>query len=337
MLRLGLFVCFVVTVSGLEPVEDTRYYVELVNSANTTWTAGYNFENSSVEYLRQFLGTEVNQFQHLLPNFESAGGDEEIDIPTSFDASKKWPKCPHIKHVRDQSACGSCWAVSLASVLTDRLCIASGGTFRAPMSAEYLMSCCAECSNGNGCQGGNHAVAWVFAKTQGIVTGGDYHSHIGCQPYQLQPCGHSADSKRVSCGELLPSVKAPVCENTKCLNPFYKKNTFSKDHKFVKEAYVITNDEKAIQREILQRGPVAAGFVVYADFPSYKSGVYHRMSETAVGGHGVKIIGWGTEGGVDYWLVVNSWNTDWGEKGLFKIRRMTAGVDFEQMITFGVV
>jgi cathepsin B len=40
-----------------------------------------------------------------------------------------------------------------------------------------------------------------------------------------------------------------------------------------------------------------------------------------LGGHAIKIMGWGTEAGVDYWLVANSWNEDWGDKGTFKIRR----------------
>lgn len=29
----------------------------------------------------------------------------------------------------------------------------------------------------------------------------------------------------------------------------------------------------------------------------------------------MKIVGWGTENGTDYWIVANSWNTDWGEDG----------------------
>lgn len=35
----------------------------------------------------------------------------------------------------------------------------------------------------------------------------------------------------------------------------------------------------------------------------------------------MKIIGWGVENGVRYWLCVNSWNEDWGENGLFRILR----------------
>lgn len=31
--------------------------------------------------------------------------------------------------------------------------------------------------------------------------------------------------------------------------------------------------------------------------------------------HVVKILGWGIENGVPYWLAANSWNTDWGDKG----------------------
>lgn len=40
-----------------------------------------------------------------------------------------------------------------------------------------------------------------------------------------------------------------------------------------------------------------------------------------MGGHAVKLIGWGREKGVDYWLAANSWGRDWGIKGFFKIRR----------------
>ena len=35
----------------------------------------------------------------------------------------------------------------------------------------------------------------------------------------------------------------------------------------------------------------------------------------SLGGHAVKMIGWGVDNGVPYWLVANSWNTDWAENG----------------------
>lgn len=67
-----------------------------------------------------------------------------------------------------------------------------------------------------------------------------------------------------------------------------------------------------------------SAFSVYEDFLSYKSGVYKHVSGSMLGGHAISIIGWGTESGTDYWLVRNSWNTDWGANGYFKIAR---GVD----------
>ena len=36
--------------------------------------------------------------------------------------------------------------------------------------------------------------------------------------------------------------------------------------------------------------------------------MYIQKSQNSLGGHAIKIYGWGVEGGVDYWLVANSWN-----------------------------
>jgi cathepsin B len=57
---------------------------------------------------------------------------------------------------------------------------------------------------------------------------------------------------------------------------------------------------------------MAASLGVYKDFFSYKSGVYHHVSGDHVGGHAIKVIGYGQENGLDYWLCANSWGTGWG-------------------------
>jgi len=60
-------------------------------------------------------------------------------------------------------------------------------------------------------------------------------------------------------------------------------------------------------------------FEVYEDFMNYKSGVYKHVTGTFQGNHDVKVLGWGTEGRVNYWLAANSWGPDWGENGFFRI------------------
>lgn len=61
------------------------------------------------------------------------------------------------------------------------------------------------------------------------------------------------------------------------------------------------------------------GFTVYSDFFNYKSGVYSHVSGGVAGGHAVKILGWGIDNGVNYWLCANSWGPLWGESGFFRI------------------
>lgn len=44
-------------------------------------------------------------------------------------------------------------------------------------------------------------------------------------------------------------------------------------------------------------------------------GVYQHVTGEMLGGHAIKILGWGEENGTPYWLAANSWNSDWGDKG----------------------
>jgi hypothetical protein len=69
----------------------------------------------------------------------------------------------------------------------------------------------------------------------------------------------------------------------------------------------------------LQDGPVTTYMTVYSDFYHYRSGIY-EVTAGAVeeGGHFVSIIGYDHVRG--YWICKNSWGTDWGENGFFRIQ-----------------
>lgn len=50
-------------------------------------------------------------------------------------------------------------------------------------------------------------------------------------------------------------------------------------------------------------------------------GIYAYVHGEYLGYHSVKILGWGQENGINYWLVANSWGKEYGQEGFFKIRR----------------
>lgn len=79
----------------------------------------------------------------------------------------------------------------------------------------------------------------------------------------------------------------------------------------------------------MDNGPVEGAFTVYQDFFNYHSGVYQHKTGGVAGGHAIKVLGWGVENGVEYWLCANSWGPSWGMEGYFKIKMNDCSIDDE--------
>ena len=89
--------------------------------------------------------------------------------------------------------------------------------------------------------------------------------------------------------------------------------------------------------ELMTNGPMEASFTVYEDFLHYKSGVYQHIDGKLMGGHAIRLLGWGEEAGTEYWLLANSWNSDWGDLGgTFKILRGSDHCGIESGIVAGI-
>jgi C1A family cysteine protease len=102
-------------------------------------------------------------------------------------------------------------------------------------------------------------------------------------------------------------------ENNECRvnNEFYKIIDFC-----------LAQEDVGIKKEILKNGPVVAQMTIFTDFLTYKDGFYHRTEDAFKfnGQHVVKIVGWDKQAdGGDFWIVQNTWGSDWGDNGFVKV------------------
>ncbi|XP_078523034.1 cathepsin S-like [Lissotriton helveticus] len=85
--------------------------------------------------------------------------------------------------------------------------------------------------------------------------------------------------------------------------------------------FYVLPEESNIAAAVAFEGPVTVGFAVTEDFQLFSGeGIYDGdCAEEA--NHAIIIIGYGTDDGEDYWIIKNSWGTEWGENGFAKVKR----------------
>jgi cathepsin B len=278
-----------------------RELVAHINANQTSWvaTAENKFSRWTLLEAQRLMGV-----RSMVPSGATPVKTHNVkagDIPESFDARTQWPSYLH--PIRDQEQCGSCWAFSGAEVLSDRFTIATNGKTNVVLSPEDMVSC----DTGDmGCGGGMLDTEWTYLVNTGIVSD-------SCFPYTAG------------------TGVAAACQ-TKCSDS----ESFTK-YKAADSFHLTTVED--IQKELMTNGPLQAAFIVYKSFMSYKSGVYQRhwweFWDQELGGHAVKLVGWGVENNTPYWIVANSWGTSWGEEGYFRIKRGDNTCQFESMIYGG--
>lgn len=95
----------------------------------------------------------------------------------------------------------------------------------------------------------------------------------------------------------------------------------SKGHVKATDCGNVPTDKVSALRAAIAKGPTTVA--VYADadgFLNYHSGIYNDFSacEGQVD-HAITAVGYGSEGGNDYWIVKNSWGANWGEAGFGRL------------------
>ncbi|XP_047341855.1 cysteine proteinase RD21A-like [Impatiens glandulifera] len=113
--------------------------------------------------------------------------------------------------------------------------------------------------------------------------------------------------------------------------PYY--GTDQKCDTYRKNAKVVTIDDyedvPTYNEEALKKAVATQPIAVAIEgggraFQFYDSGVFTGKCGVALD-HGVAAVGYGSENGLDYWIVRNSWGKTWGEKGYIRMERNIAG------------
>ena len=259
--------------------------------------------NTNIDY----LGSSYGEYAWEPPS----------DLPESFDVRDKWQECSDfIGEAWDQGECGSCWAIAPTKVMSDRLCIASGGKIQERLSAAEILSCgqlVSEFSFGS-CEGGMPDDAYEFAKEFGVASGGKYGDEKGCAAYPFPPCHHPC--------HVQPTPTCPLkSESAQCQSDEDEHTRNEVAQHIDKLVHCPDGDYDCMAREIYNSGPVSSyAGTIYDEFYAYKDGAYRTSTDSETrgrshGGHVIEVIGWQKESDGTYsWKIINSW-LNWGDKG----------------------
>ena len=224
---------------------------------------------------------------------------EEFD-PRNPPASKEiWKTC--LPPILDQGQCGSCFAHSTASSFSHRYCIGSGGTEKPDASVEELIGC--ERYN-NACEGGMEYYSYQYIEREGI-------SKSSCMPY--------SDKYHAMVSGVDPILSCPydICTGGTDIGTEAKRYYCNVGSTM---AFMGTDlgTQSLIKQNIYEYGAMSTGMDTFPDLTDATgTDVYQPAAgQESTGLHAILIIGWGT----DHWIVQNSWGSNWGDAGYFKLK-----------------
>jgi len=222
---------------------------------------------------------------------------ERASVPASFNAVKKgWVTQP-----KDQGNCGSC--VAFAAQGLHEACMIKAGAKLTGMdlSEQYLVDCGFNGDSMNGCNGAHpNAYTKWFASNKGESPHESDYKYLGKKGACKTVAKYSAGAKVVS----------------------------------YKSAENMADGETRIMKAVAAKGAVTVGvYAADSKFDNYAKGIFQGCSSKKAN-HAVLVVGYGTEKGVKYWLVKNSWGKNWGEGGYFRIKRGSneCGIESNAMV-----
>merc|ERR1719310_2179127 len=241
--------------------------------------------------INQFADFTAAEYRELLGYNASAKKPNPIAVldTTNLADTVDWTTKGAVTPVKNQAQCGSCWAFSSTGALEGAWQIATG---KLVSFSEQQLVDCAKFRWGNmGCSGGLQPHAFDYVEKNALCTEEGY-------PYTGKN-----------------SLFTP-CKATSCGTPGLALGALT--------GYKMVDGSEAALMEAIAQQPVSVSIEADQDvFHLYKSGIVKGPGCGTSLDHAVLAVGYGTDNGVKYWKVKNSWTTSWGEAGYVRIIRGT--------------
>jgi len=196
--------------------------------------------------------------------------------------SVDWRDQNAVTIVKNQGDCGSCWSFSTTGSIEGAWAIKYDKLYN--LSEQMLIDCSGNYGN-KGCNGGLMDNGFKYVIDNGLCSENDY-------PYQAE---------KDFCKSSLCKIKVKVRDYSD----------------------VVPNNELLLKKAVSKQPISVAIQANLSSFHYYKSGIYQDDDCGDQLDHGVLIVGYGHDlsNNLDYWIVKNSWSSEWGENGYIRILR----------------
>ena len=270
-------------------------YINERNSYKLSYQLGINkfADLTSWEFSRMYKGYRGFHYKQKL---HKINGDQHYPtISNNHVSSIDWRAEGLVTNVKDQAQCGSCWAFSAVATMEGAWAKKSGNL--TSLSEQDLVDCVPDCY---GCDGGwpNLALEWII---NGTVHNNSHHN----------VSNHNTSKSNLSQIDTEASYPYQGVDNTCVYNSSYRGANIT-------GIVEIPSDNVALLLDaLLSVGPISVAIDAEGDFQFYKTGFFESTSCSSTQlDHAVTAIGYGmTSDGKKYYIIKNSWGTDWGDNG----------------------
>ena len=254
---------------------------KLYQAMRRTWFEGIN-EFSDIPD-EEFIATHTGLIEDPDQFNSETQPVLEESVMSNLPASYDSVSLGHVSPVKNQGGCGS--SVAFATMALVETCFEKTVGMFGDYSEQHLLDC-AGARGVVGCHGSwaSGYTSWLTANKPKLASEKNY-------PY---------------------TAREGTC-----------RTDYEEFHQGVKisGSYRGRGNEETLKALVYQHGAVLVTVAVNANFTRYRGGIFGGCYESDKVNQAVVVVGYGSENGLDYWLVKNSWGPGWGDQGYIKIMR----------------